>query len=226
MASQVTQRWKNFFTPKNVDGVLALIGGFSLHLTLGTLYCFGNLNTYITSYLRKNVNPDLTYNDLVWVPTLSTVFQGSFMTCSGHLEEKIGVQFTMALGCFIMVAGVLLTSITVRFSAVFTVITYGCLFGLGTALAYAPPLGVAMKWFPKSKGLVNGIIVGGFGLGAFIFNQIQTAYLNPLNHKLDDHGEYFTDDKILHRVPSLFILLGSIYALIQVPLRLGFISCF
>jgi hypothetical protein len=29
--------------------------------------------------------------------------------------------------------------------------TYGCMFGLGTALAYAPPLAVAMKWYPKSK---------------------------------------------------------------------------
>ena len=56
--------------------------------------------------------------------------------------------------------------------------------GLGTALSYTPPLGVAMRWFPKSKGLVNGIIVGGFGLGAFIFNQIQTAYLNPNNKEL------------------------------------------
>ena len=25
------------------------------------------------------------------------------------------------------------------------------MFGLGTALAYAPPLAVAMKWYPKSK---------------------------------------------------------------------------
>jgi hypothetical protein len=31
------------FSPEKLDGVLALIGGFSLHLTLGTLYCFGNL---------------------------------------------------------------------------------------------------------------------------------------------------------------------------------------
>ena len=137
------------------------------------------------------------------------------MTFSGHLEEKIGVQFTIALGCLIMVSGVLLTSVAIRFSVVITVFTYGCMFGLGTALAYAPPLGVAMKWFPRSKGLVNGVIVGGFGLGAFIFNQIQTAYLNPLNHKLDDHGEFFTDERILQRVPSLFLLLGALYAIIQ-----------
>ena len=92
--------------------------------------------------------------------------------------------------------------------------------GLGTALSYTPPLGVAMRWFPKSKGLVNGIIVGGFGLGAFIFNQIQTAYLNPNNKELDD-GKFFTDDKILNRVPSVFLMLGAMYSVIQVNIGIG-----
>ena len=36
-------------------GYLAILGGFLLHLTLGTLYCFGNMNTYMTSYLRTHV---------------------------------------------------------------------------------------------------------------------------------------------------------------------------
>ena len=80
------------------------------------------------------------------------------MTFSGHLEERIGVRFTVGLGCSIMVLGVILTSVAVRLSVVLTAMTYGFFFGLGLALAYAPPLGVAMKWFPKSKGLVNGII--------------------------------------------------------------------
>ena len=30
-----------------------------------------------------------------------------------------------------------------------------------------------MKWFPNSKGTVMGFVVGGFGGGAFVFNQIQ-----------------------------------------------------
>ena len=37
-------------------GYLAILGGFLLHLTLGTLYCFGNMNTYMTSYLRTHVS--------------------------------------------------------------------------------------------------------------------------------------------------------------------------
>ena len=200
-----------------VDGLLALIGGFSLHLTLGTLYCFGNMNTYMTSYLRKHVDPAITYSDLIWIPTLSTVAQGVFMTLSGHLEELVGVRLTALAGSSIMTLGVYLTSFAIRRSLTLTVLTYGFMFGLGTALAYPPPLGVAMRWFPRQKGLVNGVIVGGFGLGAFVFNQIQSTYLNPMNEALDNDG-YFTDDKILDRVPSVFLLLGSIYGVIQVTM--------
>jgi len=50
---------------------------------------------------------------------------------------------------------------------------------LGIAFAYAPPLGVAMRWFPRQKGLVNGVIVGGFGLGAFVFNQVDRERIHP-----------------------------------------------
>jgi hypothetical protein len=74
-------------------------------------------------------------------------------------------------GCTFMSSGVLLTYFSIQQSLGLTTLTYGLMFGFGTALAYAPPMGVAMRWFPRQKGLVNGIIVGGFGLGAFIFNQ-------------------------------------------------------
>ena len=37
------------------------------------------------------------------------------------------------------------------------------------------------QWLPNNKGLVNGIVVAGFGGGAFIFDQVQTAYINPDN---------------------------------------------
>ena len=40
------------------------MGGFLLHLTLGTLYCFGNMNTYMTSYLRTHVPGQVDRNIL------------------------------------------------------------------------------------------------------------------------------------------------------------------
>lgn len=49
------------------------------------------------------------------------------------------------------------------------------------------------QWLPDKEGLVNGCVVAGFGGGAFIFDQIQTAYINPHNEKanFDENGEKF-----------------------------------
>ena len=48
----------------------------------------------------------------------------------------------------------------------------------------------AMKWFPKNRGLANGLILFGFGFGSLIFNFIQTFIINPKNVKpvLDPTG--------------------------------------
>ncbi|KAK3095100.1 hypothetical protein FSP39_010342 [Pinctada imbricata] len=114
--------------------------------------------------------------------------------------------------------GVLLTYFTIKISFVLTVMTYGLLFGLGVGVAYAVPMDCAMRWLPDKKGLINGIVVAGFGSGAFIFDQIQTAYLNPDNLVTDievDNSKYFSQDAILDKVPSGFLLLGGCYAAMQ-----------
>lgn len=59
-----------------------------------------------------------------------------------------------------------------------------------------------------------GLTVGGFGLGALVFNQVQTFYLNPTN-KSPDGGDYFTDEDILSKVPSLFLVLAGCYITLQ-----------
>ena len=43
---------------------------------------------------------------------------------------------------------------------------------------------------------------------------MQTAYLNPDNISPGEDG-YFTDPAVLQRVPSVFLLLGSIYSIMQ-----------
>ena len=57
-----------------------------------------------------------------------------------------------------------------------------------------------MGWFPHRKGLVAGVVVSGFGMGAFIFNQIQTKVANPNDLPAAADGPdagYFVDDSIL-----------------------------
>lgn len=49
--------------------------------------------------------------------------------------------------------------------------TIGFLAGAGIGFAYVCPIAALVKWFPKQKGLVSGVAVAGFGLGAFIFSR-------------------------------------------------------
>ena len=49
--------------------------------------------------------------------------------------------------------------------------TIGFMAGAGIGFAYVCPIAALMKWFPDNKGLVSGIAVAGFGLGAYLFSQ-------------------------------------------------------
>ena len=60
----------------------------------------------------------------------------------------------------------------IQHSLVVTIVTYGLMFGVGLVLSYTQPMVLAMKWFPRKKGLVCGIIESGFGLSALIFDQV------------------------------------------------------
>ncbi len=54
--------------------------------------------------------------------------------------------------------------------------TVGFLAGVGIGFAYVCPIAALVKWFPDAKGLVVGIAVAGFGLGAFIFAKVPGIY--------------------------------------------------
>lgn len=49
--------------------------------------------------------------------------------------------------------------------------TIGLIAGAGVGFAYVCPIATLVKWFPHHKGLVSGIAVAGFGLGAWVFSQ-------------------------------------------------------
>ena len=97
-----------------------------------------------------------------------------------------------------------------------------------------------LQWFPDKRGLMGSIVGLGSG-GAIIWIPLQTAYVNPDNIPPaeipgeDDRYEfrrycclvegnhinrincrYFVDKELLDRVPSMFLLLGAIWASMQI----------
>jgi len=72
---------------------------------------------------------------------------------------------------------------------------------------------------PGRKGLINGCVTAGFGLGAFIFDYVITAFCNP--HDVQPSKQFSTNGKdklfdphgaVADSVPDLFLLLGGFYA--------------
>ncbi|XP_045126340.1 uncharacterized MFS-type transporter YhjX-like isoform X4 [Portunus trituberculatus] len=179
---------------RRVVGVYAIVGGILIHLTLGNLYSFGNMMTYMVSYMHQRVDPTITYANILWVNSITTMAQGFFMVLGGLLEKQAGPQLTCLLGCSIL-----------RFIPPRDWRTL--------AVMSLPKL--RDMWFPRHKGLVNGLIVAGFGLGALGSTTLQTMYLNPENKPPQNDG-YFVEGSILNRVPSVFVLLGTIFLCMQV----------
>lgn len=177
---------------------------------------------YVTSYIRLNSQPPtLTYQESSFIFALMFFGEGASMFLGGYIETRLGPRITTLIGCLMVSMGMMLTALSIKVSFFLVLLTYGLIFGLGVGIAYVPPLVCAMKWLPEKKGLVNGIVVAGFGGGAFIFNQIQTEFLNPDNLEPnitdpnDPMARYYDQDSILDNVPNSFVLQGGIYLAFQ-----------
>ncbi|XP_071530432.1 apicoplast pyruvate carrier 1-like [Panulirus ornatus] len=173
---------------KTVRGVCAVIGGILIHLTLGNLYSFGNMMTYMASYMHERVDSNISYGNFIWVNSITTAAQGLFMVFGGLMERRFGPKLTCFIGCSLLSAGIMLTYYAIEVSLFSVILTYGLLSGLGISLSYVTPLACGMQWYPQKKGLVNGLIVAGFGLGALFSTTFQTLYLNPQNEPPEASG--------------------------------------
>lgn len=74
-------------------GISSVFGGFLIHLTLGTIYTLGNVNTYMTSYLRQHIEPNADYTSAIWINAAFMCGQGCLMAFGGFLEIKMGPKY-------------------------------------------------------------------------------------------------------------------------------------
>ena len=197
-------------------GWKSVLGGFLIHLVLGTLYLWGNITEAVTAHLRK-YDSSITYNDTLLVYACSLAGQGSFMVAGGLIEARIGARNCCRVGGTILIVGVLLSSVATTLNAL--LLTNGIMFGSGMGICYSAPIACASRWLPDRKGLLSGIIVAGFGGGAFIFGQIALNIVNPNREGIPGGGEskesyYPSDSQIANQVPTMYLSLAVCYAVL------------
>ncbi len=108
-----------------------------------------------------------------WAFALAIFFLGVGAIIGGRWQDRRGPRRVAVTGVVLWgLANVLAGLGVARLGAPWMYLTYGVLGGLGLGLGYVTPVAAVAKWFPDRRGLGTGMVVMGFGLGAFLYNNI------------------------------------------------------
>src|SRR5512142_2502218 len=108
---------------------------------------------------------------VTWAFALAIFFLGVGAIIGGRWQDRRGPRPAALTGVLLWGAGNVLAGLgTARLGAPWLYLTYGALGGVGLGLAYVTPVAAVAKWFPERRGFGTGMVVMGFGLGAFIYS--------------------------------------------------------
>ncbi len=155
-----------------------------MNLALGSLYAWS------VFVLPLEQEFGWTRADTSWVYTIAVVcFALTFMRRRAAAGSSRARRSARSLGGILVSLGFFLASFTT--SLVTLYIFFGVIVGVGNGFGYSTPTPVASKWFPDKRGLVVGLMVGGYGGGQAIFGTLASGYLIPelrLAHDVPDPG--------------------------------------
>jgi OFA family oxalate/formate antiporter-like MFS transporter len=141
--------------------------GAVVMLTIGAIYSWA----IFTQPLLVAYGWDLTTTTWTYaIANFSLAAVGAVI--GGFWQDKVGPRTVAMVGVALWGCGNVLAGLgTSVFGAPWLYVSYGILGGIGAGMAYVTPVSMVTQWFPDRKGLAGGLVVGGFGLGAFIYNQ-------------------------------------------------------
>src|SRR4029079_11513847 len=131
-----------------------VVGGVSMNLALGSLYAWS------VFVLPLEQELGWTRSQTSRVYTIAVVVFASTFMLAGRIQDRRGPRLCAGIGTVLVSLGFFLASMTT--SLLFLYIVFGVLVGAGNGFGYATPMPVASKWFPDRRGLVVGLMVGGY----------------------------------------------------------------
>ena len=147
---------------KNNHGMRVIFGALMIQLSLGAIYAW-------SVFAKPLQLSGWSTSDTQWPFTIGLVTFALVMVYAGRKLYVFGPRKLTIAGGLLLGGGYLFAGIMGEGSFWPTLIGIGLLGGAGIGLGYVVPIAVGMQWFPHKKGLITGVAVAGFGLGAMIW---------------------------------------------------------
>lgn len=141
--------------------IVCVVSAFFVMLCLGSIY---NWSMYVPDlklhYGLSTFQTQIIFGTVIAVYPLTMIF-------IGKLHRRLSTRFLASASGILFFLGYGLANISAgNFYLIW--IGIGLLGGISTGIGYMISLAVPVRWFPKKKGLVTGIVTAGFGAGAII----------------------------------------------------------
>ena len=171
-----------------------------LQVCFGTVYAWSFFQTLLVRQLGWS------FTETAWAFSLTILSLGTSAAWAGALLPRVGPRRLAVTGSAMFSVGYILASLALKWDmlALFYV-GYGVIGGAGIGLGYVTPVATVAKWFPDKKGLATGIVVMGFGVGAFLLSKGLAPLL--VSHLAGD-------------LADVFFGLGVIFACVLIPCSL------
>ncbi|MBF0201066.1 MAG: OFA family MFS transporter [Desulfamplus sp.] len=188
-----------------VQAWITTFAGTTINLCLGILYAWSIWKAALVDIDRAGepiggINEGWIYltNAQAATPfSICIIIFALLMIPGGRIQDRISPKFGATLGGLLLAAGCIIAGMMKSYTGL--IIGFGILGGAGMGIGYAAPTPAALKWFgPEKRGLIAGLVVGGYGGAAL--------YIGWLGQKLID----------AYGISGSFIALGTIFAVVVI----------
>ncbi len=162
--------------------------GTAVNLCLGILYAWSVwakalINEKMVGQPMTGVNEGWSYLNNAQAATpfsLCVILFALLMIPGGRIQDKYGPKVGATLGGLLLAAGCIVSGLMKSYVGL--IIGFGILGGAGMGIGYAAPTPAALKWFgPHKRGLIAGLVVGGYGGAALYISPLAQWLINTFS---------------------------------------------
>ncbi|KAF4669662.1 hypothetical protein FOL47_002408 [Perkinsus chesapeaki] len=183
------------------------------HLCLGVLFSSGNVASYVLGYyvdMDNTYSPQQVQSRGAWIFAVQVFLMSVSVPIGSCMKPSIAI-FTSGL---LLAAAHAFSALVIALDYPFPyfLATYSMLGGIGIGLGYTAPMQVLFNTAPNAKrGLYAGITAASFGMGSFVFTQLQSRIVNPYAVDFSIQDPNYA---VLIRVPLMLRVVGGVMLLL------------